>query len=76
MAEDNKPAAAPAPKSDGAAGEPRARIVDALMALAGEQPFEEIAARRSALRDLHVPFILPICAGGLALPASRTGKWP
>lgn len=43
MAEDNKPAAAPAPKSDGAAGEPRARIVDALMALAGEQPFEEIS---------------------------------
>ena len=43
MAEDNKPAAAPAPNSDGAAGEPRARIVDALMALAGEQPFEEIS---------------------------------
>jgi AcrR family transcriptional regulator len=43
MGQDKEPAAAPAPKSDGAANDPRARIVDALMALAAEQPFEEIS---------------------------------
>jgi AcrR family transcriptional regulator len=43
MAQDKEPAAAPAAKGDGAAGDPRSRIIDALMALAGEQPFEEIS---------------------------------
>src|ERR1700679_733331 len=38
MAQDKEPKA----KGDGAAGDPRARIVDALMALAAEQPFEDI----------------------------------
>jgi AcrR family transcriptional regulator len=40
MAEDKEPAA---PKSDSAPSDPRSRIVDALMALAAEQPFEEIS---------------------------------
>ena len=40
MAKDKEPAA---PKSEGAPSDPRSRIVDALMALAGEQPFEEIS---------------------------------
>jgi AcrR family transcriptional regulator len=40
MAKDEQPAAAPPPKSP---GDPRARIVDALMALAGEQTFEDIS---------------------------------
>jgi len=39
MAQDKEPKA----KGDGAAGDARARIVDALMALAGEQPFEDIS---------------------------------
>jgi AcrR family transcriptional regulator len=43
MAQDKEPAAAPAAKGDGAGGDPRSRIIDALMALAGEQPFEEIS---------------------------------
>jgi AcrR family transcriptional regulator len=43
MAQDKEPAAAAAANSNGAPGDSRARIVDALMALAGEQPFEEIS---------------------------------
>ena len=39
MAQEKEPKA----KGDGAAGDPRARIVDALMALAAEQPFEDIS---------------------------------
>lgn len=41
MAIDNQPAAAA--KSDAPPSDPRGRIVDALMALAAEQPFEEIS---------------------------------
>jgi AcrR family transcriptional regulator len=40
MTIDNQPAVAS--QSEGAASDPRARIVDALMALAAEQPFEDI----------------------------------
>jgi AcrR family transcriptional regulator len=40
MAKDKEPAA---PKSEGAPSDPRSRIVDALMALAAEQPFEDIS---------------------------------
>jgi AcrR family transcriptional regulator len=41
MAHKNEPTAAP--KSDSTASDPRSRIVDALMALAAEQAFEEIS---------------------------------
>ena len=40
MAQDKEPAA---PKSESAPSDPRSRIVDALLALAAEQPFEEIS---------------------------------
>jgi AcrR family transcriptional regulator len=43
MAQDKEPAAAPAAKDGGAGGDPRSRIIDALLALAAEQPFEEIS---------------------------------
>jgi AcrR family transcriptional regulator len=43
MAQDKEPAAAAAAKSDGAGGDPRSRIIDAQMALAAEQRFEEIS---------------------------------
>jgi AcrR family transcriptional regulator len=43
MAQDKEPAAAPAAKRDGAGSDPRGRIIDALMALAGEQRFEDIS---------------------------------
>jgi AcrR family transcriptional regulator len=43
MAQDKEPAAAPAAKGHGGGGDPRARIVDALLALAAEQRFEEIS---------------------------------
>jgi AcrR family transcriptional regulator len=43
MAQDKEPAAAPAAKRDGTGGDPRGRIIDALMALAGEEQFEHIS---------------------------------
>jgi AcrR family transcriptional regulator len=47
MAKDKEPAAASAAKSE---GDPRGRIVEALMALAGEQPFEDISISAIAAR--------------------------
>ena len=42
MAQHKEPAAASAAKGDSGASDPRSRIIDALLALAGEQRFEEI----------------------------------